>query len=52
MKKNLAAACAFALFILAAGTGCEAFKEAWEEAVTYEDTPEEVEAEEHAGGTR
>ena len=46
MRKNLAAVCAFALFILAAGTGCEAFQEAWEEATTYDDTPEEVTADE------
>lgn len=46
MKKNLAAVCALAFFILAAGTGCEAFKEAWEDAITYEETPEEIEAQE------
>lgn len=48
MKKNLAAVCAFALFILAAGTGCEAFKEAWEEATTYEESTGEAAEEEEA----
>lgn len=46
MRKNLATVCVFALFILTVGTGCEAFKEAWEDATTYEDTPEEIAAEE------
>ena len=45
MRKNLATVCVFALFILTVGTGCEAFKEAWEDATTYEDTPEENAAE-------
>ncbi len=48
MRKTLPATFVMALLLLFAATGCEAFREAWDDATTYEEPMEETAAEKSA----